>query len=168
MEEELLIQRGNDIGLIQPEKLLNLLSENYQQPESCRQIRVKLPVEDDRVMEVVRREALRLGMPWSLSGLSSVSRYAVMQRGEMVSVYCPRVDQLLAGMDASETNRFPNLELIECEDERMYFDCNELDGIPWASPVQTYLELMQGDKRDRETAQQVASFILTGLERRSK
>jgi hypothetical protein len=30
--------------------------------------------------------------------------------------------------------------------------------------VQVYLELMAGDKRDRETAEQVKSFILTNLQ----
>jgi hypothetical protein len=30
----------------------------------------------------------------------------------------------------------------------------------WASPIQVYLELMTGDKRDRETAGQVKEVIL--------
>jgi hypothetical protein len=33
----------------------------------------------------------------------------------------------------------------------------------WASPVQVYLELMAGDKRDQETAEQVKSYILNNF-----
>jgi hypothetical protein len=33
----------------------------------------------------------------------------------------------------------------------------------WASPVRVYLELMAGDKRDQETAEQVKSYILNNF-----
>jgi hypothetical protein len=79
------------------------------------------------------------------------------------SAYCPRLDELLERLPGSRTDRFPNLELIETEDETAYFDAREVDGFWWSSPVQTYLELMAGDKRDQETAQQVRSLLLANL-----
>ncbi len=53
---------------------------------------------------------------------------------------------------------------IETEDETVYFDARKEGNSWWASPVQVYLELMAGDKRDQETAEQVKSFILTNLQ----
>jgi hypothetical protein len=165
MGDDLLIQRKDGIRLVQPKKLLDLLAENYDSPKSANRIRLKLPVDDFQVLERVREEASRLSMPWVATGLSSVARYAVMQRGEMTSVYCPQVRYLLQALEGKETSRFPNLELIECDDERVYFNSIEEDGYCWADATQTYLELMAGDKRDRETAEQVKTYILDNCER---
>jgi hypothetical protein len=71
---------------------------------------------------------------------------------------------LLKRLSGSQSDRFPNLELIETEDETVYFDAWQKDNFWWASPVQVYLELMSGDKRDQETAEQVRSLLLTDLE----
>jgi hypothetical protein len=71
---------------------------------------------------------------------------------------------LLKPLSGNQSDRFPNLELIETEDETVYFDARQKDNFWWASPVQVYLELMTGDKRDQETAEQVRSFLLRDLE----
>jgi hypothetical protein len=94
------------------------------------------------------------------TGLSSVAQYAVMQREELLSLYCPRLEALLEELPGSRTERFPNLELIETEDEPIYFDAREQVGFRWASPVQVFLELMAGDKRDRETGERVGALLL--------
>ena len=60
-------------------------------------------------------------------------------------------------------DRFPNLEILETDDETVYFDARKDRNFWWASPVQVYLELMSGDKRDRETAEQVKSFIVNNI-----
>ena len=78
-----------------------------------------------------------------------------MQRGDLLSVYCPRLDTLLEKLPGGRLDRFPNLELLETEDETVYFDSREEENFWWASPVQGCLELMAGDKRDQETAEQV-------------
>jgi hypothetical protein len=97
------------------------------------------------------------------SGVSSVARYAVMQRGDLLSVYCPKVEVLLERMPGSQSDRFPNLELLETEDETIYFDARKEESFWWASPVQVYLELMAGDKRDQETAEQLKTLILNDV-----
>jgi len=63
----------------------------------------------------------------------------------------------------NQSDRFPNLELLETEDETVFFDAREQQNFRWASPIQVYLELMAGDKRDRETAEQLKSFILKNI-----
>jgi hypothetical protein len=88
-----------------------------------------------------------------------------MERGEKLSVYCPRAKELLDCLKPSISNRFPNLEVIETQDATEYFDAAAEEGFFWASPVQTYLELMCGDKRDQETSEQVKAFILKSIEK---
>ena len=65
--------------------------------------------------------------------------------------------------DLEETSRFPNVELLETDEDFVYFDMR--DNLA-ASPVQTYLELARGDKREQETAEQVRKAILQPLKRK--
>ena len=67
------------------------------------------------------------------------------------------------GPDLEETSRFANIELLETDENFVYFDARD-DLV--ASPVQTYLELMQGDKRERETAEQLRKTILQPLKKK--
>ena len=97
------------------------------------------------------------------TGISSVARYAVMQRGDILSIYCPRLEMLLDRLPGNQSDQFPNVEILETEDETVYLDARKEGIFWWASPVQVYLELMAGDKRDQETAEQVKSYIMMNL-----
>ncbi len=117
-------------------------------------------------MTTLARAARQAALPLVVTGLSSVNRYAVMQRGDLIQAYCPSATQLREHATLVETDRFPAIELFEVSDEAVFFDSREdVSGICFASPVQVFLELMSGDKRDKETADQVRDFILTELER---
>jgi hypothetical protein len=164
LEEDLIINRKETIRLLQPDKLLEKLSRNYASPNVNDRIRMKVQAEAETLRQLLRRQSQELGLPIIAAGTSSVGRYAVMQRGDLLSVYCPRLELLLERLPGSRTDRFPNVELIETDDETVYFDAREDEEFWWASPVQVYLELMAGDKRDRETAEQVKTFILKGVE----
>ncbi|NOY63795.1 MAG: hypothetical protein GXO97_00100 [Nitrospirae bacterium] len=118
-------------------------------------------------MELLKKFSKEQGIPIIATGISSVGRYAVMQRGDIFSIYTPRLDRILKKLPGSETDRFPNLEIIETEDEKVYFDARYEDGFWWASPVQVFMELMSGDKRDRETAEQVKVLLLKGIKQRN-
>jgi len=164
LEEDLIITRESAIRLLQPDRLLEKLSENYVPPNIKTQVRLKVSEEKETVTELLRKASIDLGLPLIGTGKSSVERYAVMQRGGLLSVYCPRLDGLLEKVEGSSTDRFPNLELLETEDETVFFDRRGEGDFWWTSPVQVYLELMAGDKRDRETAEQVRSTIMNNLE----
>ncbi len=166
LEEDLLVERREIISLLQPDKLLEKLTENYVPPNIKERVRLKVPEEGGTVMELLRKQSQELGLPLVATGISSIALYAVMPRGDLLSIYCPRLDLLLERVPGNPTDRFPNLELMETEDETVYFDAKQEGDIWWASPVQVYLELMAGDKRDRETAEQVKSFLLKDLESR--
>lgn len=164
LEEDLIISRDGQIRLLQPEKLLQKLSENYAPPEPKSQIRIRIPEDNGTLITLLQRESQKPDILLLSTGKSSVGRYAVMLRENLFSVYCPKPDSLLKRVRGNSSDRFPNFELFETEEEPVYFDCRYEEGFWWASPVQVYLELMAGDKRDRETAEQVRSFILKDLD----
>lgn len=164
LEDDLVVTREPTIRLLQPDKLLEKLYENYDPPTVRERVRLKITEESGKVLELVSKQSHALDLPLVASGTSSVSRYAVMQRGDLLSVYCPRLEGLLELLPGNQTDRFPNLEFVETDDETAYFDARQEGDFWWASPLQVYLELMAGDKRDQETAEQVKSFILKDIE----
>lgn len=163
LEQDLIISRNDTIRLLQADKLLEKLSENYCPPKTTGLIRLKIPEESGTIRKMILKLSEELNLPLVATGISSVGQYAVMQRGDLLSVYCPRLELLVEKLNGSRTDRFPNLEIIETRDETIYFDARQTNNSRWSSPLQTYLELMAGDKRDREIAGQVKSIILNGL-----
>jgi hypothetical protein len=160
MVEDLIITRNEAIRLLQPDKLLEKLRENYNPPVVKERIRLKIPEKNKSISKLLSEQSQQLELPLIASGTSSVTRYTVMQRGDLLTVYCPKVEMLLERLPGSQSDRFPNLELLETEDEPVYFDARHEDGFWWASPLQVYMELMAGDKRDQETAEQLKALIL--------
>jgi len=165
LEQDLIVERKDTIRLLQPDKLLEKLSESYAALNITKRLRLKVPEVSEKIRELLLESSRAEDFPIVATGISSVGRYAVMQRGDVLSVYSPRLEKLMKRLPGNQTDRFPNLELVETEDETVYFDARLEEGFWWASPVQVYLELMAGDKRDRETAEQVKSFILKDIER---
>ncbi len=162
LQDHLIITRKETIRLLQPDKLLEKLSENYNPPAIKERVRLKISEENGKtVWELLSKLSQKLALPLMASGISSVARYTVMQRGDLLSVYCPKVEALLERLPGSQSDRFPNLELLATEDETVYFDARQEGNFWWASPIQVYLELMAGDKRDQETAEQLKTLIFT-------
>ena len=165
LEEDLLVSRIDGIRLLQKDTLLDKLSQNYSVPsQKQKRVRLKVPVSVGLLNNFLGKCSTELNLPIVATGKSSVNRYAAMQQDNILSVYCPQIDKLLERLGGSQTDRFPNLEIVETETEFFYFDSRKEKGFFWASPVQVYLELMTGDKRDRETADQVRDFILKDME----
>ncbi len=59
-----------------------------------------------------------------------------------------------------ETSRFPNVEFLETDDPTVYFDRRETGPIPIISPLEAYLELSKGGKREQEAAEPLHADIL--------
>ncbi len=163
MEQDLIAGR-DDLGirLLQPDKLLAKLSGNYAPPKVGETINWEIPA-PGKAMKVLA-DIFKRGVPAVVTGSSSATRYSVMQGSETISVYSTDPDALLNGIPGKRNDRFPSLSFIRTADMPAYFDCRTgNDGIRWASPVQSYCELMTGDKRDQETALQVREYILTAI-----
>ncbi len=163
LEDDLIVDRGEGVRLLQAEKLLEKLNLSYELPQVTRIVSVKVNCGQQELPRLLREKSELAMAPVVATGFSSVSWYAVMQRSDILSAYCPRATALLEQLNGDENDRFPNVELLETEEQPVYFDAREEEGFLWASPVQTYLELMTGDKRDQETADQVRSYLLNQL-----
>lgn len=162
LEDDLIIGRSGDaIRLLQPDKLLERLIANYTPPDVTGRWLGKYPPGLSGLM--ARLSGEHPGKTQLVvAGASSAARYAVMAREETVTVYCRSLKRTLKemGPEARETDRFADVQLLETADGFVYFDARPEAGWWWASPVQTYLELAKGDKREQETAEQVEGIIL--------
>ena len=166
MENELIVDRSKGIRVLQPDKLLDQLEKNYKPEKDTTRLRVQVDCAFPLLPQYLSRATIGKDFLLVATGLSSASRYATMQREEVLSLYCPDLKAAQNAIGGKETDRFPNVELIQTNEQPQYFDARPdtetqpVAGFYWASPVQTYLELMQGDKRDRETADQVRDYLL--------
>ncbi len=172
MTDDLIVDRSEGrIALMQPDKLLDVLLENFAapRPERTAQLKTPLPLEDFfRRAQGFVGSAPKLQMV--LSGASAQDRYAGGLRADVPTVYANNLNELKRriGDDAwKPVDRFANLTVVETRDPTPFFDARRDDGgASFASPVQAYLELAAGgDKRDTEMAQQVRSRILRDLGR---
>jgi hypothetical protein len=166
LESMLVIERETRKGstarklrLLQPDKLLDLLAANYVPPSVTRTARGKTRLKPEAFREALARaDKTRVVQ----TGLGSVESYAVMAKEPMQYFYCSDLDATLRNLGGwfEPTDRFANVTLSETTDATAYFDARP--GLV-ASPVQVYLELMAGDKRTQETAEQVRRVILAPL-----
>lgn len=167
LQEDLLVGRESGrIRLLQPDVLLDNLAEDYRPPRIRRRFVGKAALPTDDLMRLLADLAQASESRLALTGISSIGRYAVMARDGKTSLYCTNLGRLLQGAGAAvvEGERFANLEVLETENEFVYLDVRREQCYPWASPVQVYLELMLGDKRDQKTAEQVKQVVLRELQ----
>lgn len=163
-EDDLIIERKREgrttrLRLLQAEKLLNCLCDNYEAPVIWDKFVGKCEL-DDQAFETLAREWRQdKGKRIIQTGASSSDRYATMAREPIRCYYSIDATGILKRLGDSirETDRFPNFQVLETEDPTVYFDVrNSID----ASPLQAFLELNAGDKRERETAEQIRDRIL--------
>jgi hypothetical protein len=97
--------------------------------------------------------------------LDEPQRYALMPSSNAPArIYTEDLVKALQQVEFSETTRFPNLELIETQDPTIYFDrrYDSQAGLYFTPPVQVYLDLANGGKREKEIAEQLQANILRG------
>jgi hypothetical protein len=150
------------LRLLQPEKLLDLLADNYALPAVSRTFQGKCRLGPKELRMRLQGWVEKSGARVVLTGTSSTEAYAVMAREPAQSFYSSDLGGAIKslGDDIRETDRFANVSLLETRDDFVYFD--RRPGL-WASPIQSYLELFAGDQRERETADQVRRVILGPL-----
>jgi hypothetical protein len=157
LEEDLVVGRGETIRLLQPGRLLDLLLENYRDPVVVRKRRIRVPDRDRSLRQFVQNAR---EFDVSVAG-DLPSRYVIMPASEdVVRVYTSSISEATEGVEFEETSRFPNVELVQTEDQTVYFDPSEDEEFLWISPLQTYLMLATGGKREQEVATQLRSDLL--------
>lgn len=164
LEADLLVSRSEKgIRLLQADKLLDQLAVNYRPPKILERFVGKVALSEGELPRALANAARRIGSRFVMTGAASADRYSVLAREPVVAAYCASTPtELLTALkvEFEQTDRFPNIDLICTEDSPTYFESVSQKGVEYASPVQTYLEMMSGDKRQRETAEQVREYIL--------
>ena len=159
LEDELIIEKGPaGIALLQPDKLLQKLAENYRQPRISGSVKLKIPGISGQTDLKMTDElgGIFRGFRWIVSGESSARRYAVMADASVLKIYLTDYASLLKYQD----DRFYNVLAQKTDAAFPYFDAREDKGLRWSSPVQCWLELSKLDKREREIADGVREVIL--------
>ncbi len=152
LEEDLLIGRGDTIRLLQPERLLDLLIRNHRAPAITHRRRVRV---QDRWRSL--RQFAQNTQEYGVSIIGDLpSRYVIMPESEdTIRIYTNSIESIIHEVDFEDTSRFPNIELIETRDQAVYFDPGTEQQFPFISPLQTYLMLATGGKREQEAAAQL-------------
>jgi len=166
MVEDVLIERSDSrITLMQPDSLLDKLRDDYRAPSERVTIRVKVAGQMAGLFKRANGEHKRPHLV--LTGASSQNRYAAGMRSDEVVAYCERISELRerVGDQWDETERFADLTIIETSDRTPFFDARtERGGLTYASPIQSYLELATGDKRDQEMAGEIRKAIIRDID----
>ena len=172
LEEDVIVQRSRQadkpqsraLRLLQPGKLLSRLEENYAPPKINSSFLGKVAMEPEALRLALRKNAHEDNTRLIATGLGSAGRYATLAMENTLYVYTSSLDTLLQNLPATATTRFPNLSVQQTEDPSVFFDPRPDEaGFSWASPVTSYLELMQGEERLRQTATQIREALLAAL-----
>jgi len=157
LQEDLIISRNDKISLLQPERLLEQLQNSYRRPWTKPRLQGKI----NNFGEFLRTAAQVANSNKALIARRSQTPYVVLpSSNEITSVYVSSSAPFLKEFGFEETSRFPNVEFLETDDATVYFDRREIGPIPIISPVQAYLELSKGGKREQEAADPLRADIL--------
>lgn len=157
LQQDLIISRNDSIRLLQPERLLDQLQETYRRPWTKPRLQGKINDVQNLIMKAVNvAEDSKL----LVARRSQIPYVILPSSNEITSLYVSSVAPFLKEFDFEETSRFPNVEFLETDDPTVYFDRRETGPIPFISPLQAYLELSKGGKREQEAAEPLRADIL--------
>ena len=156
-DERLLGSAGRSIYILDPDQIMDRLA-NAWKPVVNRRIHLRL----NERMNALTRLNQSSKLKWAITGESSASHHTPFAQGGAIRVAVSRMDeavQLLGGEEEQVPN-FADIELLET-DEPGYFFQNKVDaGLRWASPLQTWIELKNGDARQLDAAMAVRNLII--------
>ena len=164
LESDLMIEREPDsIRLLQPDKLLENLAKSYVAPKETQSTTLSAKVSLDELFSASSGISSMV-----FTGQTSIKAYAVMGTTDIPKLYVQSIGQLLVkwGNSVEKSTRFIDLQLVQTDDPTVYFDSRLKGILPYASPVQAYLEASSGDKREQETAMELKAYILSEISSR--
>lgn len=157
LEEELLIAKGEKVRLLDGKKLLDLLVKNYRRPQIRRTLSIKC-ADLSSALEKISENARKKN---TLFAWDYPARYTVMPSDKSaMKIYTQSINELLEGIDFSETNRFPDLILLETDEPTVYFDRRKDKESYLLSPLETFLQLSTEGKREQEAASLMIDKLL--------
>ena len=177
LEADLIVRRvrqehkpqARSLHLLQPDKLLDRLAQNYTAPKVQRTFIGKATLDSPALREALQADAQRNAVRLIATGIGSASRYAALAMENTLYVYTDSLGALLQDLPATPTTRFPNLNIQQTEDATVFFDARpDESGFPWASPLTAYLEMKQSEERLERSATQVRERLLAGVAKASE
>lgn len=158
----LIKQKNSEIRVKNLKELLNKLEQNFTLPQVQGVKKGNIKGADDPLLAIYQsgRDTDEL-----VAGVS-VDQYTVLARTDnATSVYVTSIEGVLDRLKKNdltfeETEAFPTITLKETKDPKVYFDTRESNNFQWCSPVQSYLELKQGEQREQQAAEQIRDLIL--------
>jgi hypothetical protein len=160
LEDDLVVRKGDDgVKLIQAERLLDSLVDGYRRPDAIQEVNLKAELAPNLfAMLMSKARAAKASIAAYEPG-----RYAIAPKpSERLLVYVePRgFSRVASNPQAEPSRRFANLTIRAIKEPLVFFDTAEDSGFKWCSPLETYLQLMQGGKREQETAAALREDIL--------
>ena len=76
LEEDLILVRDDTIRLLQPDKLMQKLSENYVPPKTKERVRLKVSEGIETIVKLLGKESQELGLSLVAVGAASVGIHA--------------------------------------------------------------------------------------------
>lgn len=157
LEEDLVVERvGPRFRALDAARLLGRLVEHYQ-PRIESKVRGTFedPADTPAVLRA-RAEAARTRLV-----LRDERLYVNAPSGdEVMTYYTDSAARVLHGSSFVEDARFGDVELAQTSRQEVFFDAREDRGWLRCSPLQIYLELANGGKRERELAEPLRSDLL--------
>lgn len=156
LEEDLIVARNDEIRLLQPERLLDQLRDNYRRPETKRRQGKVKDIQNliAQAAEVAEKSKILI------AGRTQIPYVILPSSNNMLSLYVSSAAPFQREFGFEETSRFPDVEFLETDDPTVYFDRRTIGPIPCISPLQAYLELSKGGKREQESAEPLRGDIL--------
>ena len=167
LAQEVLVEHNNDgIRLLRADRLLDVLADNYKPPNKTGGFvgRSARPAGEllDRLADVMTAHDVQ----WAVTGMCSAGKYAMTAGREKMSLYVSAMPQELADrlrdLCVPQGTGRANFEVYQTPRTSAYFDVRWEGPRPWASPVETYLELACRGGRDRQAAAEIRRLILRG------
>ncbi|HEX8830840.1 MAG TPA: hypothetical protein VF705_06730 [Longimicrobium sp.] len=158
LQEDLIVERtaAGGVRLIAAERLLDRLVGGFTFTPVHR-IRGTFTDPDDRPASL-RQRAERAGA--RLLVRDERDYVAAPLGDDVVTYYTSSIRQTLAASSFGEEPRYGEAQLIETRQAEVFFDAREEDGMLYASPLQIYLELANGGKREQEVAEPLRADLL--------
>jgi hypothetical protein len=157
LQEDLIISRDDEIRILQPERLLEQLQNAYRRPKTKARLQGKI----NNFGEFLRTSAQVADVNNASIARRSQTPYVVLpSSNEISSFYVSSLAPFLKAFEFEETSRFPNVEFLDTDDPTVYFD-RRGSSPPIISPLEAYLELSNGGKREQEAAAPLRTNLLT-------
>lgn len=163
LADDLVIARDKDvIFLLDAKRLLANLERRYQRLDTHSLIG-KTPLNKDEVWMRLGEWQRETKGRFVATGIGSASKYGVLFGDDLVRIYVDDLRSASGALQVVESKVFPNIELIEERKGFVYFDAQREGEAQWASPIQTWLELVQAGPREQEAAASLYDRILSSL-----